>query len=124
VAQGVGLTLRNGNTTLSSGSTDASGVAYFNTTYFHIWRLDVGTWANDNSTSTLTLTARLGDELQVNNVSAYSSSPIVFRFEKAPEPPIWGNRYALLIAGGLMIMITLAYIFLKRKWKVVDLQQV
>jgi hypothetical protein len=115
VVQGVDLVLKNGNTTLWSGSTIISGQASFNVTYCHLWKLGLGTWADDNVTSTLSLTASLGDEVQIRNVTVESSSPIIFSFETIKEPPIWGNRYTLLITGGLMIVATVVYVFLWRK---------
>ncbi len=119
------LTLRRGNDKVWSGKTDASGQASFDLTYYSLWKpfgrliLD-----NDNMTATLTLTATSGDQQQVRNVTAESETPIVFSFEKQPETPIWGNRYSLLITGGLMIIVTVAYVFFKRKRGVGGLQQV
>jgi hypothetical protein len=120
-AQGVKLSLMNGNRTLWSGTTDSSGKSYFNVTYYHIWRLGMGVWADDNSTLTLTLTAKLGDEMHVSNVTVETSSPIVFSFDKQPEPPIWGNRYTLLVAGGIIITATLVFYFSKIRRRVVSL---
>jgi hypothetical protein len=111
----VTLTLRDGNDTVWSGKSDGSGQASFYVTYYNLWKLGPMIWADDNMASTLTLTATSGDRQQVRNVTAESDTPIIFSFEKAPEPPIWGNRYALLITGALMIAATSGYTFLKRK---------
>jgi hypothetical protein len=121
-AEGVKLFLRNGKTTLWSGSTDASGRADFNATYYHLWWLGPGVYADENSTSMLTLIAMLGDEVKVSNVTIESNSPLVFSFEKQPTSPIWRNRYTLLIVGGLIITVTVAYVFSKSKRRVVSLQ--
>jgi hypothetical protein len=115
LAPGVVLTLSKGNSTLWSGSTDASGQFGFNATYYHLWRLGVGVWADDNSTSILTLTARLGDEGKASNVTVESSTPIVFSFERTQEPPLWGNRFFLLVSGVLIIIGASVYVLLK-KW--------
>jgi hypothetical protein len=111
----VSLTLRNGNDTIWSGNTDASGQASFNLTYYHLWRLGVGTWADDNMTSSFILSATSGDQQQFRNVTVESDTPMIFSFDEQPELPIWGNRYTLLMGGGLIIAATVGYAFSKRK---------
>jgi hypothetical protein len=117
------LILRDGNDTIKwSGKTDASGQATFNLTYYNLWKLDSGLWVADNMTRTLTLTATLGDQQQVRNVTAESDTPIVFSFDRQAEPPIWSNKYFLFVTGGLVIAATLAYIYSKSRRRVVSLQ--
>jgi hypothetical protein len=112
----VTLTLRDGNDTVVwSGKTDIPGQTAFNVTYYNLWKLGPTIWADDNMTATLTLTATSGDKQQVRNVTVESDTPMIFSFDEQPEPPIWGNRYTLLMGGGLIIAATVGYAFSKRK---------
>jgi hypothetical protein len=103
--KGAALTLLNDkNVTVWEGETDDSGRAKFNLTYYRQWKLAPFTWADNNVTSTLTLTAKVGQTKLAQNVTVNISTPIVFRFDNAPDPSIWENKTLMMLSGsGFMV---------------------
>jgi len=111
---GAVLSLRNeSNVEVWRGETDAIGITSFNLTHYHLADLGSYSWAN-NFTSSLTLSAIVGRDSQSKSVNLNSSTPIIFSFEKAPEPPLWGNRLVLLLSGVLIIIGVSGYVLLKK----------
>jgi len=117
-AEGVELTLRNSqNETLWTGKTDVSGRATFNVTYYHIWKLHNYNWL-ENATSTLTMTARVGETEQAQNVTIVSASPIIFNFAEAPEHPVWADKTTLTLSGTIIMIGAVSLAAMKRRRKI------
>ncbi len=116
--RGVELKLYKDNTLIWSGVTDASGEASFNKTFYHMWQLGFSSWAEENVTSTLTLSAVSGGVEQSVDVAVDSRTPIIFSFDSQPETPLWGNRYVLLGVGALILVVTLVWAVSRRKTEV------
>lgn len=113
-AEGVELTLRNDQNETWEGKTNTTGRANFNVTYYRLWKLPNYIWA-DNATSTLTLTARLGDAEQVQNVTITSESPIMFSFTNARKSSIWTNKTTLIFSGTVIMIGALGFAVIKRR---------
>jgi hypothetical protein len=118
--QGVALSLQDKKgVTVWKGETDNFGRASFNLTYYYLWRLAPFRWADNNLTSTLTLTAKVGQTELSRNITLGASTPIVFSFDKVPDPSIWVNKPLMMLSGSAFMVAAVGFVafdrFRKRK---------